>query len=242
MRCRSAAMRSWKHCLWIALAIAPSILCADTIALQVACSADQAGTVSESSCSLQDSNYDAATEQLTVSATRPESLSGYFAFELSNGGMARGGSGASASANVDLSFRTDGPKRPGYLEVIPTLAGNTTYSITNLSFSIGALDGACYGLYCSFSTMRTNFPDLPGIYDFTLGDPFSLDVNYSSILDAGWEDGLADAGVDFTLQFRLFESDGVTPVAINPEPGTWILCVIGVLVAFALASRTAIFR
>jgi hypothetical protein len=56
------------------------------------------------------------------------------------------------------------------------------------------------------------------LYDFNLGDPFSVDVNYASALHAASED--YDSYT--SLQFLFFEADRVTPVAISPQPSAWI--------------------
>jgi len=143
-----------------------------------------------------------------------------------------------------MSLKTAGPARSGYIEIVPAISADAEYASPSLSFSIGALQGACDSRMsnCFLSSSSANYPQFPRIYAFTLGDPFSFNLNYSNVLDALLEDGRANSRVNFTLGFRFFESDGVTPAALNPEPSTWTLAGIGLIAAFVLSRRRRIAR
>ena len=249
MRRRFVGPRSWVcGSSLLALMFAPALLQGDTIVTQVTCaSGNQSGIVASSACS-QSAAGNLVQESLATSITQPGSASDYFTFQLSDIGMARAqlfapDATASSSASVDISLTTAGASRAGYIEVIPYLNGDAIYSVSNLSFSIGTLTGSCATRLstCSVSSMGVNYPSFPRMYAFTLGDTFSLDVNYSSMLDALYEDYQADTDLNFDLQFRFLEADGVTPVALSPEPSTWTLAGVGLLGALLVVRRKRLY-
>lgn len=244
MRHHSAAPRlRGSYTLFAILLLAPAIGRSDTISTQVTCSIPgQPTMVASGSCS-QSGSLNTAQETLTATVTPQSSSSNYFIIQLNDSGKAlanlNSDSSASSSATIDLSLQTAGPARAGYVEIVPTYSGDTEYaSLSNLSFSIGYLQGSCTMMNgCLLSSPGVNYPNEPRLYSFNLGDPFSVDVSYSSLLDAGSEDYDADTSVNFALQFLFFESDGVTPVAVSPEPGSWSLIFGGLTAAGFLVRR-----
>ena len=246
MRHQPALLQPWlRSFLLAALVLAPSLACADSISTQVTCSVPgQPGMVASSSCSQQGSNQSASQQSITTSVLLPGSLSDYFSIQLTETGRAAANIGSdsqsSSSATISLTLDTAGPQRAGYIEVVPSYSANTEYaSSSNLSFSIGSLQGSCGGTLsvCSLSSPGVNYPNFPRMYEFTLGDPFTLDLDYFSVLDAQSEDYSANSYVNFTLQFSLFEADGVTPIAISPEPSTLFLACAGSIAAILIRNR-----
>jgi len=240
MRYRTAAMRAWGLCLLIAPCIFPALGRADSINTQVACfTAGQAGVSDGTSCSLTGA-YGMAQDNLQVSVSYPTSPSSYFTIQVTDTGTAAaaGGnfgpdSGVESSASVNVTLDTVGQERAGYVEVseLPNL--DSEYANSTLAFSIGDLQGNCQAPhldgYCYLNTPGANYPTLPRLYDFTLGDPFSVQLAYTNFLDAIYEDGQADIGGSFSLQLRFFEDDQVTPVALSPEPETWGLITVALV-------------
>lgn len=235
------------YCLLTAITFLPVIARGDSISTEVVCDAGPMAMTSATSCSesyTENGITATAQEEINLSVTSPTNSSDYFVLQLSNSGDARDGyyeppdAGASASANVDFTLTTAGPERSGYIQVVQPGFFFAEYSITGLSLSIGTLPGdACTGEFdCSIAEAPAIYPDT---YNFTLGNSFSFDFAYSSLLDATFEDGQADTTGDYTLEFRFLESDGVTPVAILPEPSTWIpVCTaLLCLAAFSLRKR-----
>lgn len=241
MRQRSAVMRPLRSCcLLFGLASLATICRGDSLTTQVSCSTPTQGTSGSTSCTVNDLAGNAATETIAATATYPSSPSGYFVFTISDTGDAESSYGnygpnveASSSVNMAFVLRTVGPERPGYIEIIPP-DPTSEYSTIDLSYSIGDLQASCAGYEpnggCFVSATPANGPGQnPKIYDFTLGVPFDFTVNYSDVLNAPYEDGLADVDTASTLQFRFLEADGTTPVALNPEPSTWALVCGGVV-------------
>jgi hypothetical protein len=236
MRHHSAASQSCgRYWFLVLILLLPAASRGDSIVTQVTCSASrQATVVAAATCSQQISNQSIANESITASAGYSSSSPGYYTVQLNNTGTAGGNIGSdaqtSSSANVSLSLQTAGPVRPGFIEIVPLYGADAEYaSLSSLSFSIGYLEGSCSAPSgsCSLNNPGVNYPNFPRIYNFNLGDPFSVDVNYASALGAASEDYDAHTSVQFSLQFLFFEADGVTPVDISPEPATWTLALIG---------------
>ncbi len=240
MRHHSAVRQSRRrYCLLLLIVLLPAVGRGDSITTQVTCSVPgQVAVVAAGSCSQQGSNQSAAQESIAAFVGYSSSAPDYFTVQLNNSGAAGGNIGSNAetssSANVSLALQTAGPVRPGFIEIVPAYDADAEYaSLSKLSFSLGYLQGACGApsRSCSLNNPGANYPNFPRIYNFNLGDPFSVDVNYASGLDALSEEDDAHASLQFALQFRFFEADGVTPVAISPEPSTSALALIALAAA-----------
>ena len=133
------------------------------------------------------------------------------------------GSSASALIEVSLTLMTSGPVRPGIIEnsIITDEGGGALETHVSSSFQVGpySVEEVEGCVYC-------------GSYPFTLGVPFTVSITdsasgFADILDATGISG----SVSSTLNFSLFEADGVTPVPIEAatsEPGTLGLGLLGV--------------
>jgi hypothetical protein len=127
------------------------------------------------------------------------------------------------------SVTSSGPPRIGIVQyAAPNLWQFGGVDVSGLmAVPFGSLSGdcgpaapvSCHGIFAAPGGGRTSF---------ALGQPFVLDV--TSILRGlgSFGEGAGPFGGGTTLGFRLFESDGITPVGIQvvPEPAA---CMTGAL-------------
>lgn len=226
--------------LLIAALFVPLPVHSESISTQVSCfTAGQAAVVDGTSCYVSGAEgYASDNLQLTVS--KAASPSDFTTVVLSETGVAAGtlnglNPGSSAvvsSAFLDYELKTVGPERPGYLEVSVISGLDTEWAIANLTYSIGQQSGGCYShtLNCSFGSTPPVSSFLPDRYfEFTLGDPFSLQLAYSDTFYTAQDSSYSPVSGSFELQFRFFEADGVTPASLNPEPSTWGTIVVAIV-------------
>jgi len=145
---------------------------------------------------------------------------------------------ASATTNISYQLLTQGPVRQGQLQVIgfgdwSVAPGYNNSGIANVS--LGSLTGSCSS---SFGPARCsgllNYPvGNSSIITFTLGTPFALNFSEIFAASAVFEENSSLTGRTI-LDFKLFEADGKTPVAIYaaPEPSSFSLLLLAVPVAW----------
>jgi len=145
---------------------------------------------------------------------------------------------ASASVYVHIDSYTLGPVRPGILQIQWTpnwlvsygdVQATAGYSIQDPLLYNGALTGSCGGAFANCTGPGVHAPPIP----FQLGTDFAFD-SYAT-LNASSLDGIGSGLDGLLLQFRFYESDGVTPVlSLNPptsapEPASWALTAFATL-------------
>ena len=137
------------------------------------------------------------------------------------------------------SFATAGPVRPGLIEVkVLSNSSNSASPPLNADAIVSAVIGVSntgvgpYIVDCVNSGPAG--PNCNGYYDtlfasrppslIRLGAPLIL-TDFTSVSTSSYAaDGFASGTLDITYQFRLFEADGITPVAVlTPEPGSLAL-------------------
>lgn len=163
------------------------------------------------------------------------------------------GADAGSRASINETLVTAGDVRPGFVQIIASANINYYFlrdSSADQILSLGNIYVDCenllpFGGYCIF------FPNgdhnlggssqLPSgtEYPFILGQSFNL--NYSGDTGANTIDGGGAANSSMQFQFRFFEADGVTLVAVEatPEPGT--LALLGLALG-VLSIGTSKFR
>lgn len=235
----------------LALFLFAAFTLADSMNTQVICGSTGVANVTGSNTSSVTGPDGTARDALYLTTTYPTTTSGYFTVNLTEDGLAHstlvnyaaGGGDVLSSASLDLTLNTSGPLRAGYLE--PLLTGNAGagFALAQLRFSIGGNEyqGGCDGKRlnggCNAGPMPANNPTQPFLYNFTLGTPFQLQLSYTDDLDSGLEESTAQVDESFTLQFRFLESDGITPVAISPEPCTLSLTALALVSVSILGLR-----
>ncbi len=239
-------MQSWGLCLLIATCTLPCISRADSMNTQVSCyTSGQAAVSGANSCSVAGADgY--ANDNLQLALTKAVLSSDYTTVLLSENGVAHSSqsyrsavpndAAVSSSASLDLTLNTPGPARPGYIQVEIVSGLDTEWGLASLAFSVGPQRGGCYQHTsdCSLGSAPPVTSLLPlRFYDFTLGDPFSVQLAYTDSFSTAQDSTTSPITGFFELQFRFFESDQVTPVAINPEPSTWGLIAVA-LVGFSV--------
>lgn len=148
-------------------------------------------------------------------------------------GYARAPSSGTASADLHFDLYTDGPGRVGIYQIRLNPDASTTV-LANDAASIGGnviirnTSAFISETDCS-NDFFCNVPDPSApVFYFQLGSPFTVDGNSSAYRVLSESNAYAFA--DISLQFRLLESDGVTPVVIHtgvPEPGILAMCLLG---------------
>jgi hypothetical protein len=141
----------------------------------------------------------------------------------------------SASAAVSFSDtpQTIGPVRPGWI----------VYSVQATG---GGVDGAAstevqFGPYSDSASKEGPEPFPPGtcftdyLAPFTLGEYFDVSLTAFAFIEGG---DIGEDQVSSSVTFSLFESDGVTPVAIqeSPEPTSLLLAGLGLMALFGATS------
>ena len=237
---------------------AGSILSAD-IVTTVTCDISGSPSTEPHSCSLQGPTqpvggtaYAMAMANAAFSlASDPNSFS-----SLSTGQSASatgavtpsGGSGTALSlVSVNEALLTTGSVRSGFVQVIIAGGSDYYYGDGQMDLSLGSVTVRCPGnrfaltgcilSAAPYTPPEYNVPVFPSSlqeeFAFTLGQPFNF--NFSGKASAYGNTGPPSGGDAFIqFQFRFFEADGVTPVAVAaPEPATFALfgIALGVLAA-----------
>ena len=160
-----------------------------------------------------------------------------------------GGGSALSLASVNEALLTAGSVRPGFVQV--GVAGGSDYydGVGQMDLSLGSVTVRCPGnrfaltgcilSAAPYTPPEYNVPLYPGQlqeeFAFTLGQSFNFNFSgKSSAVGSTASPVGGDAIMQF--QFRFFEVDGVTPVAVveaAPEPATFALfgIALGVLAA-----------
>jgi hypothetical protein len=139
---------------------------------------------------------------------------------------------ASATTNISYQFLTQGPVRQGQLQVIGFGDWDVAPGYNNsgiASASLGSLTGSCSS---SFGPARCsgllNYPTgNSSVIPFTLGTSFVLNFSEIFAASAVFNENSSLSGRT-VLDFKLFEADGKTPVAISatPEPSSFSLLLL----------------
>jgi len=138
---------------------------------------------------------------------------------------------ASAAAEVTLNLTTPGAVRSGFLRLTYTpnwLISPADFSGT-LGVSVGSVSASC-GITifpsCVFPlvTTGTSAPLIP----FTLGQSFLLDIKQLTTATGEFAQGSSQNIANTSIGFQLFDTDGVTRVAVSevPEPASWLLIAV----------------
>jgi hypothetical protein len=138
---------------------------------------------------------------------------------------------ASASVNSTITAISSGPPREGLIEIVLNPTGDDLFGLASAEAQVGP--------YSAF------FPGgIFGTYTFELGVPFQINLSAAAEGEGFSIEGPGDADAEAAITFSLFESDGVTPVTFSsaaPEPGTIVLCILGLVgsisVSFLKARR-----
>ncbi len=158
-------------------------------------------------------------------------------------------SSASSQVSVNETLFTTGSVRSGFVQVSATggSAGDFRGSTGSLDLSFESIAVSCFGAGASPNGADcvfwpNGFHSLPGYvlpvslqhYPFTLGQAFNFSYSGSAAADPPNPLNAGYGYANLQFQFRLFEADGVTPVAVEavPEPGTFTLfgAALGVLI------------
>lgn len=141
-------------------------------------------------------------------------------------------SNATAFASYLAFFLPSGPVRQGYLQFLAEGGADHPYSgITHGSASLTTIDGSyAANLFCNgggSGTCSGNQPEFTNhaLVPYTLGTAFSLNGAADSQQYVSRNVGESGGAVNITYQFRFFEADGVTPVAVTelPEPSSFLM-------------------
>ena len=146
---------------------------------------------------------------------------------------------ASSEADLSAELITLGPTRTGFIQIQPS--GSRTYT-TGDAFGNSKLvlrqgsNGIYFALTPDSSLSRNLFP-------VTLGDAIS--INYLGNIGAGgsFQKGANSITIQTSDQFRFFEADGVTSVAVTevvPEPTCLGLWGLGIAACFGWKRRRAL--
>ena len=123
-----------------------------------------------------------------------------------------------ANASVHINMYTEGPVRPGVLQIVLTEQSwvASTDGFTGVVwYQIGPWSGECRGWTgMCWGVPGENAPPIP----FELGTAFSFDAAVSLADYASNLTGFASGRADVLMQFRFFEADGVTPVIAYDPP------------------------
>jgi hypothetical protein len=153
------------------------------------------------------------------------------------------------AAEINVTLSTSGPVRSGYLGLsfpqfgsVPTLGTSDGWSNT-ATLSIGNFQASCFNSsaveYCTAPDLYVLDSGATALVPFTLGQTFALDFTLRNEAYSGLISGFASGGFAGTVEVRLFEADGVTPVPLYdvPEPGTFALIGFGFAAALSLGRR-----
>jgi hypothetical protein len=143
----------------------------------------------------------------------------------------------SSASLTGVTLTTAGPDRAGLIQVLYTPMVTVTSDGINGNYSVSLPGVPTVG--CNLTGVTSadacqqyvqNFQN--HLFSFDLGTQF--DFNLAGVLTAyGNSDNSNASGyADVDYRFRFFEADGLTPVAVQlvtPEPASWTLLVVGVL-------------
>jgi hypothetical protein len=192
-------------------------------------------------------NLARAIASSTASVVIPSTAAGAFGVSinesilLNTGASPFGATSGSVNAFADVSFvlTSLGPTRAGVLSVLATstlpisapfdeITGGATVTAGPLTGACGVYVSTCSGIFSGGKT------------SITLGAPFVLDVT-QMLHGTGFGGDGANWGGGTQVSVRLFESDGVTPVAIqlSPEPASCLTGALGLAVLLVLRRKIA---
>ena len=152
------------------------------------------------------------------------------------------GVGGSATSSISYSgtFLTAGPLRAGYLELVGSASverpdngqAGLTISMSPFDASLPTPALSC-GLYGCSLGYYSSHPLVP----FTLGTSFTLTASGSLFSSASFLDGSSEGSQSADFGLRLFEADGVTPVALSEVPEPSSLALFGLSLGVFLMKR-----
>ena len=93
--------------------------------------------------------------------------------------------------------------------------------------------------YCAATGLYSLDSGATVLLPITLGQVLPLDFNVTNQVYSDSYTGFASGGFAGTLELRLFEADGTTPVALAevPEPATWTLVAFAFVAALFLGRQ-----
>jgi len=120
---------------------------------------------------------------------------------------------ASSQVTFSTVLTTTGPVRPGYVRIEAYDSGSHAAGVDGNSGSL------------TFGSMVTgNNGTAYHTFSITLGESFNLQYVATAFAYGTFTDGPGYAATDYHAQFRFFEADDTTPVAVSesPEPSTFV--------------------
>ena len=201
-----------------------------------------------------------ASATANASFSLASDLNGFSALSVNQDALARRGSDgngylvtstADSQVSVNEALFTPGSVRSGFVQINATGSTGDIFreDYSDLDLSLGPIGVGCINqvFAASLCVLGPNggvhnpptysFPINGQYYPFTLGQAFNF--SYSGTA-AGFSDAIGDGegSTNMQFQFRFFEADGVTPVAVEaaPEPGS--LALLGVALGMLAVSKS----
>lgn len=246
----------------LALGLPVSAL-ADRIIIQNVCGATGFVTVTThfASCSVGGTNTphagSSAQIELSISAAPAEYtvLKANQQASASSAGRDLSSAGAGSTINAQFDLTTTGPVRPGFLQAAwdPNGTGGSTEGVSGsfavvMPFNDSFVNG---GVSCSYfwplgsclsqQALLLHDTRIP----FTLGKDFEVDYVATVSANAYELNESSSGRIATVYDFRLFEADGFTPVAVlstAPEPSASALLLVGFVLLFLMSARGTMSR